>query len=163
MVRLRNNKFYLGASRHHPYQRKKNSKNNSRLTQSQKQNHNGNGNGHGSKNGNSQEVKSNINTESKMEVENDQQIQELEAILETFSEKYSPENIKMELISYPVVDDLQGSNSLENDDQNQEKCRFCPEILSCGFDKDEMLHCQECHRIWDGNAQCPCWMSDSDS
>lgn len=48
----------------------------------------------------------------------------------------------------------------------KKKCRFCDDILEYGYDKNAMLHCQSCHRIWDGFAQCPCWMdlaSSSDS
>lgn len=38
------------------------------------------------------------------------------------------------------------------------KCNFCDEILSAGFDSENMLHCQQCHLVWDGYAQCPCGM-----
>ena len=27
-------------------------------------------------------------------------------------------------------------------------------------DNYELVHCSGCHRQWDGNAQCPCWMDD---
>jgi len=43
------------------------------------------------------------------------------------------------------------------------KCRFCDDLLAYGYDDEEMMHCQKCHHIWDGCAQCPCWAySDSD-
>ena len=37
-----------------------------------------------------------------------------------------------------------------------ELCIFCNVKLNYGFDENEMLHCQNCHNIWDGNAQCNC-------
>ena len=37
-----------------------------------------------------------------------------------------------------------------------ELCIFCNVKLNYGFDENEMLHCQLCHNIWDGNAQCNC-------
>ena len=37
-----------------------------------------------------------------------------------------------------------------------ELCKFCNVKLNYGFDENEMLHCQDCHNIWDGNAQCNC-------
>jgi hypothetical protein len=38
-----------------------------------------------------------------------------------------------------------------------ELCIFCNVKLNYGFDENEMLHCQNCHNIWDGNAQCNCF------
>ena len=164
-MRLRNGKFYLYSSnnsRHHPYKKKFEN-----------------------------EVQ-----ESKPEQDIfDKQIQELESILETFSNKYSTQNIKMEIISNPVVDDNDDDDNDDNDDNDddvndklvqqdfenrlfdyenpsfstqdkdnsdnkKEKCKHCPEFLSCGYDKDNLLHCQGCHRVWNGYAQCPCWMKD---
>ena len=29
-------------------------------------------------------------------------------------------------------------------------------------DENEMAHCLGCGRVWDGNAQCPCWLDDLD-
>ena len=43
------------------------------------------------------------------------------------------------------------------------RCKFCKEELHNGFDKDDMIHCQLCHRVWDGCAQCPCWSDSSDA
>ena len=37
-----------------------------------------------------------------------------------------------------------------------ELCKFCNVKLNYGFDENEMIHCQNCHNIWDGNAQCNC-------
>lgn len=37
-----------------------------------------------------------------------------------------------------------------------ELCIFCNVKLNYGFDENEMIHCQNCHNIWDGNAQCNC-------
>lgn len=34
------------------------------------------------------------------------------------------------------------------------KCRFCQVEISCGYDDDEWYHCQICHNVYDGNAQC---------
>jgi hypothetical protein len=25
-----------------------------------------------------------------------------------------------------------------------------------------MIHCENCHRIWDGYAQCTCWIDNND-
>lgn len=38
------------------------------------------------------------------------------------------------------------------------KCKLCDMILTYGFDENDMLHCQNCHNIWDGNAQCTCFL-----
>ncbi len=35
-------------------------------------------------------------------------------------------------------------------------CRFCNVKLIGGYDDNELVHCQDCHNIWDGNAQCNC-------
>jgi hypothetical protein len=35
-------------------------------------------------------------------------------------------------------------------------CKFCKDKLIFGFDDDKMIHCQYCHNIWDGFAQCQC-------
>uniref|UniRef100_A0A6C0E7J5 Uncharacterized protein n=1 Tax=viral metagenome TaxID=1070528 RepID=A0A6C0E7J5_9ZZZZ len=37
------------------------------------------------------------------------------------------------------------------------QCNFCIKELNAGYDENDMVHCQGCHRIWDGYAQCPCW------
>ena len=42
-------------------------------------------------------------------------------------------------------------------------CKFCKVELSYGFDKNDMLHCQFCHNVWDGNAQCTCYLYNNDS
>ena len=39
-------------------------------------------------------------------------------------------------------------------------CRFCNVKLIGGYDDKELVHCQDCHNIWDGNAQCNCWMNE---
>lgn len=39
-------------------------------------------------------------------------------------------------------------------------CRFCNVKLIGGYDDKELVHCQYCHNIWDGNAQCNCWMNE---
>ncbi len=41
--------------------------------------------------------------------------------------------------------------------EGENKCKFCDEILCYGFDSNQLMHCQGCHTVWDGNAQCPCW------
>ncbi len=46
----------------------------------------------------------------------------------------------------------------KNDNECRYKCKFCEEILEYDIDSNELMHCQGCHKIWDGNAQCPCWM-----
>jgi hypothetical protein len=38
------------------------------------------------------------------------------------------------------------------------ECKFCKIILYGGFDNNDLMHCQWCHNIWDGNAQCHCWI-----
>lgn len=134
-MRLRNGKFYID-SRYHPY-KKENLE---------------------------QEQVSNASSD-----DFEKQIQELEAILETFSKNYSTENIKMEIISNPVVDDNEDGGDdderddlikNDGDDNKKEKCKHCPEFLTYGYDQNNLLHCQGCHRVWDGYAQCPCWMED---
>ncbi len=35
-------------------------------------------------------------------------------------------------------------------------CRFCNVILYGGIDINSLMHCQNCHNVWDGNAQCRC-------
>lgn len=35
------------------------------------------------------------------------------------------------------------------------KCRHCSEELKGGYDKDDLYHCQVCHNVYDGCAQCP--------
>jgi hypothetical protein len=42
-------------------------------------------------------------------------------------------------------------------------CKFCQEELTFGHDKDDMIHCQHCHNIWDGFAQCQCNLYESES
>lgn len=36
------------------------------------------------------------------------------------------------------------------------KCNHCDKFLESGYDDNDMLHCQNCHNIYDGNAQCNC-------
>ncbi len=38
------------------------------------------------------------------------------------------------------------------------KCTLCDMLLTYGFDENNMVHCQKCHHIWDGNAQCTCFL-----
>ncbi len=40
-------------------------------------------------------------------------------------------------------------------------CKFCTAKLSYGMDSNSMVHCQECHNVWDGFAQCRCdfWLN----
>lgn len=47
-------------------------------------------------------------------------------------------------------------NNQNNQEENDYRCAFCYVILYGGMDDNDMMHCQGCHRIWDGNAQCPC-------
>lgn len=52
---------------------------------------------------------------------------------------------------------IQESQPLHNQyNENNEICSFCNVILYGGMDDNNLMHCQGCHRIWDGNAQCPC-------
>jgi hypothetical protein len=44
-----------------------------------------------------------------------------------------------------------------DNDTVQIKCKFCDMLLETGFDENNMLHCQKCHNVWDGNAQCNCF------
>ena len=44
----------------------------------------------------------------------------------------------------------------ENENINETKCKFCKTNLLYGFDTNFMIHCQHCHNIWDGYAQCSC-------
>lgn len=46
---------------------------------------------------------------------------------------------------------------MSDSDFRKFKCKFCEKTLNYGFDDNDMLHCQICHRVWDGCAQCPCW------
>jgi hypothetical protein len=46
------------------------------------------------------------------------------------------------------------------DDDISFMCRFCNVKLIGGYDDKELIHCQYCHNIWDGNAQCNCWMNE---
>ncbi len=46
------------------------------------------------------------------------------------------------------------------DDDISFNCRFCNVKLIGGYDDKELVHCQYCHNIWDGNAQCNCWMNE---
>ncbi len=39
-------------------------------------------------------------------------------------------------------------------------CNFCNVILYGGMDDNNLMHCQNCHQIWDGNAQCLCHFYD---
>ncbi len=48
----------------------------------------------------------------------------------------------------------ESSQPLQN--EQNELCRFCNLILYGGMDNNNLMHCQGCHRIWDGNAQCNC-------
>jgi hypothetical protein len=42
-------------------------------------------------------------------------------------------------------------------------CKFCKVELSYGYDKNDMLHCQICHNVWDGHAQCNCYLYNDDN
>jgi hypothetical protein len=36
-------------------------------------------------------------------------------------------------------------------------CKFCKVIIDINlYDKNKMMHCQCCHNIWNGEAQCGC-------
>jgi hypothetical protein len=43
------------------------------------------------------------------------------------------------------------------------ECKFCKIILQHGYDSNDLMHCQGCHNIWDGNAQCQCYMLDDNN
>jgi hypothetical protein len=32
-----------------------------------------------------------------------------------------------------------------------------------GADIEYLIHCPDCHRIWDGNAQCPCLLINKEA
>lgn len=47
-----------------------------------------------------------------------------------------------------------GHNETIQPDNDNETCIFCHVKLSIGYDEDEMFHCQICHNVYDGCAQC---------
>ena len=54
--------------------------------------------------------------------------------------------------------------SEDNTSDGNFECKFCKIMLYGGYDTNDLMHCQCCHTIWDGNAQCPCWMlNDNDN
>lgn len=55
------------------------------------------------------------------------------------------------------------TNSIQNteiivniDKQLITYCTFCKMSLNFGMDENSMIHCQYCHNVWDGFAQCNC-------
>lgn len=57
---------------------------------------------------------------------------------------------------------MENENTKTNHIDGEERCRHCSEKLHYGYDKNELLHCQNCHRIWDGFAQCQCYPYSED-
>ena len=59
-----------------------------------------------------------------------------------------------------IQESIQESQPLQNEqnehNEDNELCNFCNVILYGGMDNNNLMHCQGCHRIWDGNAQCTC-------
>ncbi len=59
----------------------------------------------------------------------------------------------------------QNDQNNENTQNNQEEinynanfnCSFCNVSLYGGMDDNNLMHCQNCHNVWDGNAQCMCY------
>ncbi len=49
--------------------------------------------------------------------------------------------------------------------EQKQYCHVCKVWIRYGYvinqDKSDPpnAHCPDCHRIWDGNAQCPCFIS----
>ncbi len=50
----------------------------------------------------------------------------------------------------------QYNESNQMNDKGFTLCKFCNVKLSYGMDSNSMLHCQDCHNVWDGFAQCRC-------
>lgn len=51
------------------------------------------------------------------------------------------------------------TENIEEEDINYNpnyNCRFCNVMLYGGIDINNLMHCQNCHNVWDGNAQCNC-------
>jgi hypothetical protein len=61
--------------------------------------------------------------------------------------------------------------SMESSDTDKDKeyCSVCKVWIRYGYvigkdtnnyeSYEPIAHCPDCHRIWDGNAQCPCFIS----
>jgi hypothetical protein len=58
--------------------------------------------------------------------------------------------------SQPLHQSQETQETQENTYNYNTNCRFCNVILYGGMDDNDLMHCQNCHRIWDGNAQCLC-------
>jgi hypothetical protein len=56
------------------------------------------------------------------------------------------------------VKETDGGVQKEYDYIEIEKCKHCNVKLSCGYDDNEWFHCQGCHNVYDGHAQCTCDM-----
>ncbi len=56
----------------------------------------------------------------------------------------------------PTADPTEESHQTSESTNYNTNCRFCNVILYGGMDDNNLMHCQNCHRIWDGNAQCLC-------
>jgi hypothetical protein len=48
-------------------------------------------------------------------------------------------------------------NAMETNEYGIVKCQHCNKMLTYGYDDDDMVHCQKCHNVWDGYAQCDCY------
>lgn len=67
-------------------------------------------------------------------------------------EPYEEETETKEIETKSSVDEIDEQyDYIDND-----KCKHCGVELSCGYDKDDWYHCQGCHNIYDGYAQCTC-------
>ena len=58
--------------------------------------------------------------------------------------------------SQVTSDRQEESKHQEESTTSKYKCKYCDMILESGIDDNDMLHCQLCHNIYDGNAQCQC-------
>lgn len=72
--------------------------------------------------------------------------------------------VKCDLCSKIIQNEIDNFNSKSSESKNTEDnmtdmfmCKFCGIMLNHGYDNSEMLHCQGCHNVYDGFAQCPCW------
>ena len=58
---------------------------------------------------------------------------------------------------HQIAQNTQDQNNQEEINYNANStCSFCDVVLYGGMDDNNLMHCQNCHNVWDGNAQCMC-------
>ena len=76
--------------------------------------------------------------------------------IETINTKTNnTKTINTETINTDTIN-IETINNVDNENYGVSYCTVYKIRINFGIDKNSMVHCQYCHNIWDGFAQCTC-------